>query len=69
MDKNLFKFVNFLLTEQIALAAMFYFEQVFLFYMLIKKVVWEWFLLLIYKEPILPRSTNLFRRNHPTLHF
>ena len=30
MDKNLFKFVNFLLTEQIALAAMFYFEQVLL---------------------------------------
>ena len=32
MDKNLFKFVNFLLTGQIALAAMFYFEQVFLFF-------------------------------------
>ena len=41
MNKNLFKFVKILLTETIALAAMFYFEQVFLFYMLINENVWE----------------------------
>ena len=44
----------------IALAAMFHFEQIFVFCMLINKNVLEWFLLIICKEPFLPRFTNLF---------
>ena len=46
---------------------MFYFKQFFAFCMLINKNVLEWFLLIICKEHTLPRSTNLFSRNHPKL--
>ena len=46
MDKNLSK----LISEEIALAAMFYFEQVFAFCLLINKNVLEWFLLIICEE-------------------
>ena len=67
MDKNLSKPVKILLSEQIALAAMFYSEQVFVLCMLINKNVMEWFLLTICKKNTLPRSKNLISRNHPTL--
>ena len=68
MDKNLSKFVKFVISENIALAAMSYFEQVFAFCMLITKNLPQWFLLM-FKEDTLRRSTNLFSRNHPTLFF
>ena len=48
---------------------MFYFEQAFVFYMLIKKNVLEWFLFMVLKEHTLLKSTNLFSRNHPNLYF
>ena len=48
---------------------MFYFEQAFVFCMLINKNVLEWFLLKVFKELTLLRSTNLFSRNHPKLYF
>ena len=67
MDKNLSKPVKILLSEQIALAAMFYPKQVFVFCMLINKNVMEWFLLIMCKEHTLARSKNLISRNHPTL--
>ena len=69
MDKNLSKFLKTVISEQIALTAMLRFEQVFAFFMLINKNVLEWFLLIICKEHILLRTTNLFSRNHPTLCF
>ena len=56
-----------MIPEQIALAAVFYFGQVFTFCRLINKNALEWFLLIIWYT--LNRSTNLFRRNHPTLCF
>ena len=58
-----------LVSEQIALATIFYFEQVFAFCTLINKSMLECFLLIICKEHTLARFTNLFRRNHPTLCF
>ena len=67
MDKNLSKFVKIEVSEQVALAAMFYFEQVFAFWMLINRNMLEWFLPIKCKEHTLLRSTNLFSRNHPTL--
>ena len=67
MDKNLSKFVKFVISENIALAVMSYFEQVFAFCMLITKHLLQWFLLIMFKEHTLRRSTNLFSRNHPTL--
>ena len=60
MDKNISKFVKILITAKIAFAAMFYFEQFFLLYMLINKNVWEWFLLIIYREHILPKLQTFF---------
>ena len=54
------------ISEQIAVAAIFYFGQVFVFCRLINKNVLEWFILIMCKEHILSRSTNL-SRNHPTL--
>ena len=70
MDKNQSKFVKILITEQITLSAMFYFEQIFLFHMLINKNAREWFLPITYEEHVLRESTtNLFRMNHPTLYF
>ena len=55
MDKNLSKSVRILASEQIALATMFYFEQVFVFCMFFL----EWFLPIICKEH-LPRSHIAF---------
>ena len=63
------KTVKILISEQIALAAMFYFEQDFAFCMLINKNVLEWFLLIICKEHALYRCANLSSRNHLTLCF
>ena len=48
---------------------MIYFEQVFLFWRLINKNVFEWFLLITCKEHTLNRSTARFSRNHPKLCF
>ena len=55
VDENLSQSVKILVSEQIALAAIFYLN------------VLEWFLLIMCKEPTLSRSTNLYSRNHPTL--
>ena len=55
-----------LLSKQIAFSAVLYFGQAFFFCRLINKSVLEWFLLIIYKQHILSRSTNLFSRNHLT---
>ena len=49
MDKNLSKAVKILVSEQIALSALFYFGQVFVFCRLINENVLDWFLLIIYK--------------------
>ena len=47
---------------------MFYFEQVFFFFLHINQQnKLEWFLLIICKEHTLPISTSLFKRNHLTL--
>ena len=51
MGKNLFTLVKILMSEQLALAALFYFEQVFVFFRLINKSVLEWFLLIVCKWP------------------
>ena len=56
-------------SEQMALATMFYFEQVFVFCMLINKNLLEWFLIIICKEYTLLISANVLSRNHPTLCF
>ena len=55
--------------EQTVLAAMFYFEYIFVFCWSINKNVLELFLLIICKENSLTRSTNLFGRNDLTLCF
>ena len=55
------------IAEQIALDAIFYFGQVFLFSMLINKNVLEQFLLAMCKEHTLCRSADLSSRNHLTL--
>ena len=55
------------ISEQIALAAIFYVGQVFVFSRSIKKNVLEWFLLIVCKEHTLSRSANFLSRNHPTL--
>ena len=57
------------ISEEISLAAIFYFGQVFIFCRLINKNVLECFLLIMCKEHTLTRSTNLLSRNHPTLCF
>ena len=57
------------ITEQIALAAIFYFEQVFVFWGLINKNVLEWFLLKMWKEISLRISTKILSSNHPTWYF
>ena len=59
MDKNLSKSVRILASEQIALATMFYSEQVFFSACLINGNVLEWFLPIICKEH-LPRSHIAF---------
>ena len=46
MDKSPSKAVTILIPEQLALASVFYFGQVFVFCRLINKNVFEWFLLL-----------------------
>ena len=50
MVKNLSKAVEILVSEQIALCALFYFGQVFVFCWLINENVLEWFLLIMYKQ-------------------
>ena len=57
------------ISEQIALAVMFYFGQVFVFWRLVNKNMLGWFLLIMCKEDTLIKSTNLFSKNHPTLCF
>ena len=56
-------------SEQIFLAAIFYFGQIFVFCWLINKNMLEWFLLIMCKGYTLERFTNVLSRNHPTLHF
>ena len=51
------------ISEQIALAPMFYLGQVFVFSELINKKVLEWFLLIMCKERNLSRSTNFLSKN------
>ena len=65
VDKNLPKNTR-CITEEVALAAIFYLEEFFIFCNLINKNVLEWSLL-ISKEHTLNRSSN--PRNHPTLCF
>ena len=65
--KNLLKWHDD--TEQIALAVMFYFGQVFVFWRLVNKNMLGWFLLIMCKEDTLIKSTNLFSKNHPILCF
>ena len=48
------------ISEKIALAVMFYFGQVFVFWRLVNKNMLEWFLLIMCKEDSLIKSTNLF---------
>ena len=60
--------VKILISEQIALAAMFYFELGFAVCMLINKNMLEWFLLIVCKEYTLHRSTNLFSRSTELLY-
>ena len=67
MDNNLSKPVKILISEQIPLPVIFYFGQVFVFYMSINKSVLEWFLLIISKQYPLTRFTNLLSRNHSML--
>ena len=62
MDKNLYKVVKILESEQIAFSPMFCFAQVLVFCMLINKNVLELFLLIICKEYTLTRSPNLLSR-------
>ena len=69
MGKNLSKLSKFIISEQIVFVVMFYFEQVFVFCMLINKHVLEWFLLVICKEHTLLRSMDLFSENHFKLYF
>ena len=69
MGKNLSKISKPLVSKQIALHAMCYFGQAFVFCLLIDKTVLEWFLLIICGEHSLATPTNLFSRNHPTLCF
>ena len=55
--------------EQIALAPMFYFGQVFVFCMLINKDVLEWFLLIMCREHTLDRYSKLLSRKRTTFCF
>ena len=54
-------------TRTKSLSAIFYFEQVFIFCILIDKNVLERFLLIMCKEHTLTRSTNVISRNHYVL--
>ena len=63
MFKNLSRVLKILVSEQTGLAATVYFEQVFVFCILINKKVLEWFLQIACKEHTLTRSANLFIRN------
>ena len=56
-----------LISEQIALTAVFSFGQVFVFCRLTNENVLEWFLRIIWRT--LNKSVNFFSRNHPTLCF
>ena len=51
--------------EQTALVAKLIFAQVFVFYRLINKSMFQWFLLIMCKEHTLRRSTNLFVETVP----
>ena len=53
------------ISEQITLAAIFNFEQVFLFCMLLNKTMLEWFLLIMWKEQTLTRYTNFLVETIP----
>ena len=64
MDSSLSKPVKIMISEQVALAEIFYLTSIFLQF---NKNVLEWFLLIINKEYTLTRSTNLLSRSHPTL--
>ena len=55
--------------EKIAITAVVYRGQVFVFCRLINKSVLERFLLIMHKQHTLRRSTNLFSRNLPKLCF
>ena len=69
MEKKLYitgMYIRYI-TEQVALDAIFYFEQVFVFCELISKNVLKWFLM--YKEKTLNRSTNFISINYTTLCF
>ena len=55
------------LPEQIALAAIFQIQPVFVFCTLISENVLKWFLLTIWKRYTLIRSLNFFSGNHPVL--
>ena len=57
------------ISKQIALAAIFYIGQMFVFSRLINKNMLEWFLLIMCEEYTLIRSTNFLNRNHTTLYF
>ena len=61
MDKDL--------SVELTIAAIFYFEQIFLFCIVINKNVLEWFLLIMRKEYTLSTTPNLFNRNHLVLCF
>ena len=63
------QFVKIMISEQLVLSTMFYFEQGFVFCRLIKKTVLEWFLLIVCEKHTLSTSTNPLRRNHPPLCF
>ena len=62
MVKNLSKVLKILISEQRSLAATLYFEQVYVFCILINKNKLEWFLQIICKENTPTRSANLFIR-------
>ena len=61
MVKNLSKVLKILISEQRSLAATLYFEQVYVFCILINNEL-EWFLQIICKENTPTRSANLFIR-------
>ena len=61
--------VKILMPEKIAITAVVYRGQVFVFCRLINKSVLERFLLIMHKQHTLRRSTNLFSRNLPKLCF
>ena len=59
MDQTLSKRAKILISEQIDIVAIFYFEQVFVFCRVINETVLEWFLLIICKKNTLYLQTFL----------